>query len=262
MGNSFCYCSSKDQYFSVFNEFFEGMKIRNKTALFYNEKIVENWDKSKVKSSDELEEFLFQEFFNTTSHPNLSRSFIKSTLEKYKSFLSELMISLVFFTQQDKGSFKISFKKLLKHYKSDSIKSDNSSYSTKYSSNDNSLFNSNNSSFPKEKRYLYIKKVEMFDVLKVYVNMVTLGPVPFLASLSKNPEDFVQMMNEEFNEESQVEFINKKLEKYGNDKLCVDEFIDQEYFSISEHNSIRIGVSMVKSQKELSLKAKKSSPSY
>ena len=251
MGNNSCACSSREQYYSVFKEFFNAMDIKKKTALLYNEKIVDKWDKKKLKNCDELTEFLLSEFLTNSFYPVISRAFLKNALERFTPYLEEFIISLVFLTQPDKGAVKVSFKKLLKHYKPEAIVSNTRSPSTADSSKEIKDGNSfiSTTPVPKEKN-VYVKRDEMFEILKVYTNFISLFVVPYLGGISKHNDDFIHSMTEEFSEENQNEYINKKLENFGKDSVSVEEFFDLEYASLSDDSLVRNGISFISSQKD------------
>jgi hypothetical protein len=252
MGANSCSCSTRDQYHTVFSDFFNGMQIKHKTALMYNEKVVEKWERKKLKNCDELVNFLLIEFINNPAHHSMSKIFIKNVLDKFQAYLSELLISLVFLTTRERGAVKVSFKKLLKHYKPEAIVSQTSSPSTTGSLRDsrelltyNSLYSSNSG-----ENKLIVKRDDLQEILKVYVNFVSLTPIPYISGLARHNDDFIQMMNEEYSEENQIGYINKILDKYGKETISVDLFFDDEYETLCDDSLVRTGLSLVNSTKE------------
>jgi hypothetical protein len=95
-----------------------------------------------------------------------------------------------------------------------------------------------------------VKRDDMLEILKVYVNFLSLVPVPYISGLARHNDDFIQMMNEEYSEENQTEFLNKILDKYGKESLSLDLFFDEEYPIFSDDSLVRTGISLINSQKE------------
>lgn len=154
------------------------------------------------------------------------------------------MLALVFLTICDKNSIKISFKKFLKYYKPDYLISINTNETLKTA---DSLIHENDSKNYSSKNVidnnLYIKKSFLSDILKIYINLISLFTVDYLSELTSEKEDFLISMKEEFSYDNQDKFLIKKLEFYDSDSVSIDEFFDRELNSLSNDSLVRNGVS-------------------
>jgi hypothetical protein len=250
MGSYSCACGARDTYFNSLNIFWKSISIRHKTAFQYNEKIVNIYNKQLVNNSTIMEKLnvlkdnLINEFFYSKQHPEIAKNLFSQLIDHHKTELEDLLLALVFLTICDKNSVKISFKKMLKYYKPDYLTSQSTNETLKTA---DTLSQENDSKKSSSKslidKNLYIKKPCLSEILKIYVNLISLFTVDYLAEITPEKEDFIISMKEEFSFENQEKYVNKKLEFYDSEAISIDEFFDREFSSLSDDSLVRNGIS-------------------
>ena len=90
---------------------------------------------------------------------------------------------------------------------------------------------------------LYIKKSDLNDIIKIFINLISSHPIFYLVKLTNDKEDFVSYLSEEFSESVINKFIAEKLEKYGVTQICIDDFFDNEYELLSDDTLVRNALS-------------------
>lgn len=236
-----CLCSSRDTYFKMFNSFWSGIKIKNRTAFLYNDIVIELFSQKIFNMKKEVYEQslkkYYNEFFYNDMYPELSYKFFQDILEYKATNIIEILIGIMFLSYLDKSSVKISFKKLCRYYKVEQINFiQNYEYLSKKTKKVEILKNAQ-----------FIHKSFLRDILENYFNIVSLFSIDYVTlTIKENQkiEDFKFQMKEEFCEDNIKNFVNTLVDvNNDSDYILIDEFFDDNYSILSDDSKVRNGIS-------------------
>lgn len=223
-----CSCCSRDEQYETLKIFWNGLLIQKITPYLYNCSVIENLNKGNIRNKEVLKKTLIKSLLVNRNYLNISKRLFEDALDYFENEIEEFIITIVLLTMNDNMSAtKITFKKLIKYYKPEYLKPLDETYEGK-------LINttSNNK--------IYIKKKDLFKIIKIYVKLVSLFSVKYLADLSKDKEYFLTFLTCQFSEDNQNVMINFILDKYvENELICIDDFLDNEISCFSDTDNVR-----------------------
>ena len=226
-----------DHYSNYIKSFYASLPIREKTALIYNEKAIHHLTKNKIMDEYTYKSEILEKFLICPDHVEISEKIFNSAKEYYaeKNMFPEYLISLLFLTSTDKSTCKVTFNKMVKYYKSDSITM--FEHGDAGDTCDRAISESTENSSCHKKTFVNCE--ELYDILKILTNLVSLFSVKFIAQVNSS-KDFIEILSHEYAEEIQESFLNRQLASYDN-KLIValDDFFDNEYDKFCDDNYIR-----------------------
>lgn len=208
-----CTCIKGMPNEQIFNDFFDGMRIKQKPSRDINELI-----KTKRSGLKEITDkrwlIIIENILLNEDQKEYSHSLWEKALAFAKESYSEnmLYLTLFFFTEDDVANAKLYFKDLMLTV---------CGYKEKVSSDT-------------------IQKDFLVKVINLYIHIISKLPIQSLAHLSSNPAEFELIFNKFFSADIQMKYIEEIMMKdYTDEWVNYDKFFDKKYKTLINHAEIR-----------------------
>jgi hypothetical protein len=214
-----CHCSGRQNYESVFKDFWGKIKLREITVKEYVESLKTNLKKGnitenrwmtitdKLLTNPELAETSTSLFINALKN-----------VDKEKQYL--LFLSLLFLCHKNSHDAKKYFTECIKIYF-------NKDFAPKVKEENDEIF---------------LNKSRLMEIVSFYINLISLFSVKELSNLcAGNKKDFEMHLEKVFDQEIQRLYLEEELlQNYKEDELInLTNFFEKEYIDLTDDSKIR-----------------------
>ena len=215
-----CGCINQTPFESIFDLFWNGILIRNKSLndivdlIRTKKKGTGNIDKKKL-------DLFIEALLINPDYKEISYKLFNNSLNEARK-------------KNNEGLFFLSLLFLGKGNETELTKNFLSIAMTQGGLKNSILINLNNSKN-------LIKKESLYELISFYVNMISLMNVEILSDINDNKEIFIQELNNKFCLENQKQFIDNKIfENYQNDEdIEIESFIIDKFTILINDTYIR-----------------------
>lgn len=213
-----CGCGVRQNFESIYKEFFDKIKIRTTSAADWATKIKINFDGKQKKITDTKWDNILKNILFFPDDSELSSIIFKRAITNSEQREGQHLIVLSCLFLCTKNSFEAK-----KHFK------DLASVT----------FGMKNE-FKEENNILYFQKNKLFEIISFYVNLVSLLPVDKLSAFANNKTEFEELLNKTYAEKNQLRYIDEEfMTSQIGEWINLDEFFMSDYAKLVEDGKIR-----------------------